>query len=191
MYWIGSSLIFQLGSLALEQLRGCWLYLDNLSVELCLCWLMAGETGPRSSVIQTTACFQTQHVFHICSEDNSSILNSSKLYYGTDCSDFPDFLVNGCSAAHKVITKGSQAAFCVKPLWFIPYRNIPYINIPWCKPQNYFHFQCVLNTLIICFYSFLPGWLLSSFSLSVFRLVWANLTTFLKLILEGEKSINH
>lgn len=147
---------------------------------------MAGETGPHSSVIQPTACFQTQHVFHICSEDSSGILNSSKLYSGTECSDFPGFSVNGCSAAYKVIAKGSKAAFCVKPLW-----SIPYINIPWCKPHNCFPFQCVLNTLIICVYSFLPGWLLSSFFLSVFWFVWANLTTSLKLILGGLKSVNH
>lgn len=145
--------------------------------------LMAGETGPHSSVIQPTTCFQTQHVFHICSEDNSGILNSNKLYSGTDCSDFPDFLVNGCSAAHKMVAKGSQAAFCVKPLW-----SIPYINTPWCKPHNCFTFRCVLNILIISFYSFLPGGLLSSFFLSVFWLVWANLTTSLKLIL-GEKKV--
>lgn len=39
-----------------------------------------------------------------------------QLYSGADCSDFPDFLVNGCGAAHKVMAKGSQAALCVKPL---------------------------------------------------------------------------
>lgn len=145
------------------------LYLDNLSMEAAGSCACAGSDGrgdrttqhnnPTHSLFSDPACIS--HLF----KNQFGHFKFHQLYSGTDCSDFPAFLVNGCSAAHKVMAKGSQATFCVKPLW-----STAYINIPWCKPHNCFLFQRVLYTLIICVYSFLPGWLLSSSSFLSFDL---------------------
>lgn len=77
--------------------------------------LMAGDrttqlSNPTHSLFSDPACIS--HLF----KKQFGRFKFQQLYSGTDCSDFPAFVVNGCSAAHKVMAKGSQAAFCVKPL---------------------------------------------------------------------------
>lgn len=108
--------VFQSGSLSLlsEQLPGCWLCTWITWAGNCAC---AGSNGRGDRTTQlsnsTHSLFSDPACISHLFKKQFGHFKFQQLYSGTDCSDFPAFVVNGCSAAHKVMAKGSQAAFCV------------------------------------------------------------------------------